>query len=223
MTVVSPTSIIRNALNTRADVALSALETRSCHSWKMSVDRAHVLPQIEDLAGGPPFQIYLRDGLGARISDVDGNWFIDLSMGLGAQILGHGVQAVQDAVLAQATRGWQDGLANDGQIALARHIQTASASNERVVFCNSSAEATVTAIRAARAFTGRSAIGVFAGSLHGMHPPGPAENDLPGVPRHPQAPRQRPRKAAASSDGPGAAPRIGRTICPLRLRKPAPN
>jgi glutamate-1-semialdehyde aminotransferase len=178
MTIVSPTSIIRNALNTRADVALSAVETRSCHSWKMSLDRANVLPQIENFAGGPPFQLYLRDGIGARISDVDGNWFIDLSMGLGAQILGHGVQAVQDAVLAQATRGWQDGLANDGEIALARHIQTASAANERVVFCNSSAEATVTAIRAARAFAGRSAIGVFAGSLHGMHPPGLAENDL---------------------------------------------
>ena len=180
MTIVSPTSIIRNALNTRADVALSAVETRSCHSWKMSLDRANVLPQIENFAGGPPFQLYLRDGIGARISDVDGNWFIDLSMGLGAQILGHGVQAVQDAVVAQATRGWQDGLANDGEIALARHIQTASAANERVVFCNSSAEATVTAISAARAFAGRSAIGVFAGSLHGMHPPRLAENDLPG-------------------------------------------
>lgn len=198
MTLVSPTSIIHNALNSHADLALSALESRSCHSWKMSLDRAGVLPPTEDFAGNPSFQLFLRGGDGARVADLDGNFFIDLSMGLGAQILGHGVQAIQDAVLAQVARGWHGGLASDGQIALARHIQTASPANERVVFCASGAEATVTAMRAARAFTGRDGIGVFAGSSHSTHSAGVAAEE--------------PRRSAPASTRAGPAPADGGSL-----------
>lgn len=169
MTVVSPTSVIRNALNNRADIALSALEARTCHSWKMSLDRANVLPRADDFAGHPSFHLYLREGMGARVADLDGNCFIDLCMGFGSQILGHGVSSVQDAILAQAARGWHFGLVNQDQVDLARHIQAAGPANERVVFCNSGCDATAYAMRAARAFTGRDLIGVFAGSSHGAH------------------------------------------------------
>jgi glutamate-1-semialdehyde 2,1-aminomutase len=169
MTSVSPTSVIRDALNNRADLALSALEARICHSWKLSLDRASVLSRPEDFAGHPSFHLYIREGMGARALDLDGNCFIDLSMGFGAQLLGHGVQSVQDAVAAQAARGWHYGLANERQLDLARYVQSASAANERVVFCNSGSDATAYAMRAARAFTGRDIIGVFAGSSHGAH------------------------------------------------------
>lgn len=169
MTSVSPTSVIRDALNNRADLALSALEARICHSWKLSLDRASVLSRADDFAGHPSFHLYIREGMGARSLDLDGNCFIDLSMGFGAQLLGHGVQSVQDAVAAQAARGWHYGLASERQLDLARYVQAASAANERVVFCNSGSDATAYAMRAARAFTGRDVIGVFAGSSHGAH------------------------------------------------------
>lgn len=169
MTVVSPTSVIRDALNNRADLALSGLEARSCHSWKMSLDRANVLPHTEDFVGNPAFHLYLREGLGAGVTDLDGNCFLDLSMGFGTQLLGHGVPSVQDAVVAQAARGWHFGVVNEKQLELARYIQAASAANERVVFCNSGSDATAYAMRAARAFTGRDLIAVFGGSSHGTH------------------------------------------------------
>jgi len=169
MTLVSPTSVIRNALNNRTDLALSALEARTCHSWKMSLDRGRALARAEDFAGHPAFHLYIREGIGAFVVDLDGNCFIDLSMGFGAQLLGHAVPAIQEAVMAQASRGWHAGLVTELQLELARHIQTASAANERVTFCNSGSDATAYAMRAARAFTGRDVIGVFAGSNHGHH------------------------------------------------------
>ncbi len=169
MTLVSPTAVIRDALNNRADLALSALEARTCHSWKMDLDRADVLPRSEDLSGHPSFHLYLREGSGAYAIDLDGNCYIDLSMGLGSQILGHSVASVQEAVAQQAARGWHFGLAGEPQLNLARLIQSASPANERVVFCNSGGEATAYAMRAARAFTGRDLVGVFAGSSHGAH------------------------------------------------------
>jgi glutamate-1-semialdehyde aminotransferase len=169
MTVVSPTSVIRDALNNRADMAVSAMEVRTCHSWKMSLDRANVLPRTEDFVGNPAFHLYLREGKGARVADLDGNCYLDLSMGFGAQILGHGVPSVQDAVVAQAAHGWHFGIVNEKQLELARLIQQASAANERVIFCNSGSDATACTMRAARAFTGRDLIGVFAGSSHGTH------------------------------------------------------
>ncbi len=169
MTLVSPTSVIRNALNNRADLALSALEARTCHSWKMSLDRNSALARPEDFAGHPSFHLYIREGMGAFVVDLDGNCFIDLSMGFGAQILGHAVSVIQDAVVAQASRGWHAGLVTERQLELARHIQAASAANERVTFCNSGGDAAAYAMRAARAFTGRDLIGVFAGSNHGHH------------------------------------------------------
>lgn len=179
MTLVSPTSVIRNALNNRADLALSALEARTCHSWKMSLDRSSALARPEDFAGHPSFHLYIREGMGAFVVDLDGNCFIDLSMGFGAQLLGHTCPVIQEAIATQAARGWHGGLVNEKQLELARLIQAASAANERVVFRNSGSDATAYAMRAARAFTGRDLVGVFAGSNHGHHDYGIAGEEPP--------------------------------------------
>ena len=181
MTLVSPTSVIRNALNNRADHAVSELEARTCHSWKMSLDRSGALARGEDFVGNNSFHLYIREGMGAYVVDLDGNCFVDLSMGFGSQLLGHAVPAVQDAVMAQASGGWHAGLVNEKQLELARHIQGAGAANERVVFCNSGSDATAYAMRAARAFTGRDQIAVFKGSNHGHHDYAIAAEDPPPV------------------------------------------
>ena len=148
----SPTGLIREALSKKSDRALSALETRTGHSWKMAVDRSRILLEPKDLPAA--LNLFIRTASGARITDLDGNAFIDLSMGHGAQILGHNHPLARDAVLAQAERGWDFGLPGADHVELARLIQAASPANERVFLCNSSEDALRAATLSAQSFTG---------------------------------------------------------------------
>ena len=158
----SPTGLIREALSKKSDRALSALETRTGHSWKLAIDRAQVLPEPAELPAA--LNLFIRTAAGARVTDLDGNAFIDLSMGYGAQVLGHNHPVARDAVLAQAERGWDFGLPAADQVELARLIQAASPANERVMLVNSSADALAAAISRAQMFTGREAVAVFSAS-----------------------------------------------------------
>ncbi len=155
----SPTGLIRGALSKKSDRALSALETRTGHSWKLALDRAQVLPEPAELPAA--LNLFIRAAAGARVTDLDGNAFIDLSMGYGAQILGHNHPVARDAVLAQAERGWDFGLPAADQVQLARLIQAASPANERVMLVNSGADALAAGVACAQTFTGREALAVF--------------------------------------------------------------
>ncbi|MBY0510028.1 MAG: aminotransferase class III-fold pyridoxal phosphate-dependent enzyme [Rhodospirillaceae bacterium] len=168
----SPTGLIRGALSSRSDQALSALESRTAHSWMMALDRAKVLPETAAAApNAAAVRLFVKASAGARITDVDGTSFIDVGLGDGALVLGHAHPAVQQAIVAQSMRGWHFDLPADGQLELARLIQTAGAANERVALCNSSDDAVAYAIGAARAFTGKCLIATFTG-LHGNSIPG---------------------------------------------------
>lgn len=113
--------------------------------------------------------IYIRSAKGSRVVDVDGNEYIDLTMGYGPHILGHAPDIVIAAIEEAAAQGLQFALHSPYQEPLARLITDAFPSNEMVLFCNSGTEATMHAIRAARAFTGKSKIALFEGSYHGAH------------------------------------------------------
>jgi glutamate-1-semialdehyde 2,1-aminomutase len=156
----SPAGLIREALSKKSDRALSALETRTGHSWKMAMDRAQILPEPNDLPAA--LNLFIRTAAGARITDLDGNAFIDLSMGYGAQILGHNHPLVREAVLAQTERGGDFGLPGADQLELARLIQAASPANERVMLCNSGGDALKAAVAAAQGFTGGLGVAAFA-------------------------------------------------------------
>lgn len=171
---ISPTGMIRGALNSRFDQALSALTSRSAHSWMMALDRAKVLPDangvgsVQGLASGAEaVRLFIRSGAGARVTDMDGTSYLDMSLGGGAQILGHAHPVVQQAIVSQSARGWHFDLPADGQLELARLIQNAGAANERVALCNSGSGAASAAAMMSRAFTGKSGIAVFTGSFHG--------------------------------------------------------
>jgi len=130
--------------------------------------------------------IYISSAKGARVIDVDGNEYIDLTMGFGPHILGHSPSVVLDALREALDRGLQVALHNPYQEPLARLIVQAHASNEMVVFCNSGTEATMYAIRALRAFTRRPKIAQFEGSYHGAHDYAlvvAAPDSPPGAPR----------------------------------------
>ncbi len=164
----SPTGLIREALSSRFDQALSALESRTPHSWMMALDRAKVLPDSSTAFSAPSaVRLFIKAAAGAHVTDMDGISYIDLCLGDGTQILGHTHAVVQEAIVAQSTRGWQFDLPADGQLELARLIQSAGAANERVALCSGGDEALAYAVRTARAFTGKAAFAMFTGSASG--------------------------------------------------------
>ncbi|WP_340556887.1 MupA/Atu3671 family FMN-dependent luciferase-like monooxygenase [Streptomyces sp. GSL17-111] len=103
---------------------------------------------------------------GSRLWDADGHAYIDLSMGFGAHLLGHSPEPVVAALAEQVRRGMQLGSASRlaGEVAGLVHELTGA---ERMLFCASGTEAVMTAIRLARAATGRSKIVLFAKGYHG--------------------------------------------------------
>ncbi len=115
--------------------------------------------------GGQP--IFIKAGRGAYLEDVDGNRFIDYVLSWGPLILGHAHPAVVTALAEAAAHGTSFGASCELEIELARLIQTFMPNLEMLRFVNSGTEATMTALRLARAFTGRTKIVKFEGCYHG--------------------------------------------------------
>ncbi|MEO7003523.1 MAG: glutamate-1-semialdehyde 2,1-aminomutase [Ktedonobacterales bacterium] len=115
--------------------------------------------------GGQP--IFIDHGYGPYLVDVDGNRYIDYVCSWGPLILGHAHPQVVEAVTAAAQRGTSYGAPTAAEVHLAELVIQAMPSIELVRFVNSGTEATMSALRVARAFTGRSKFVKFAGGYHG--------------------------------------------------------
>jgi glutamate-1-semialdehyde 2,1-aminomutase len=111
--------------------------------------------------------IFIDRGDGAIIRDVDGNEYIDWVSSWGPLILGHAHPAVVAAVTDAAARGTSFGAPTDGEVQLAAQIVERIPSVEMVRMTSSGTEATMSALRLARAATGREAVLKFAGAYHG--------------------------------------------------------
>jgi glutamate-1-semialdehyde 2,1-aminomutase len=116
-----------------------------------------------------PFPLYIESCVGAHKWDVDGNRYIDYWMGHGAMLLGHAHPAVVEAIREQASRGTHAGGSTRLEIEWARLIMDLVPSAEAVKFTSSGTEATLLALRAARAYTGKRKIIKFEGHFHGWH------------------------------------------------------
>jgi glutamate-1-semialdehyde 2,1-aminomutase len=116
------------------------------------------------VGGGP---LFIETAQGARIFDVDNLQYIDCVGSWGPMILGHGHRYVVEAVKKAATRGFSFGAPTVGEIELAEMIVQAVPSIEMVRLVNSGTEATMSALRLARAATGRSKVLKFDGGYHG--------------------------------------------------------
>ncbi|MCI0157127.1 aspartate aminotransferase family protein [Leifsonia shinshuensis] len=118
--------------------------------------------------GWKPYPLFMAEGQGSRLRDVDGNEYIDYLLGLGPMILGHRhpqvTQAVTDAV---AELGTCFGLPYELEIEAAEKVVAAVPGIDQVRFTNSGSEAVGTAVRLARATTGRRLIVRFEGHYHG--------------------------------------------------------
>lgn len=115
--------------------------------------------------GGVPR--FIDRARGAYVWDVDGNRYIDYVASWGPMILGHVHPQVVEAVQAAVARGTSYGVPTEVEVELARHVVEAVPSIERVRFVNSGTEATMSALRLARAFTKRDKIIKFEGCYHG--------------------------------------------------------
>ena len=115
--------------------------------------------------GGQP--LFIAKGEGAYLTDVDGNRFIDYVLSWGPLILGHAHPKVVDALQKAAALGTSYGAPSPLENELARQVMTLMPNIEMIRFVNSGTEATMSALRLARAFTGRSKIVKFQGNYHG--------------------------------------------------------
>ncbi|HEX9346985.1 MAG TPA: glutamate-1-semialdehyde 2,1-aminomutase [Gemmatimonadales bacterium] len=115
--------------------------------------------------GGTPF--FVAHGHGSSLADVDGEEYLDYVCSWGALILGHAHPVVLDAVRAAAGRGWTYGAPCEAEVDLAEEVRQRMPSLEMMRFVNSGTEATMAAVRLARAATGRDIIVKFEGCYHG--------------------------------------------------------
>lgn len=115
--------------------------------------------------GGTP--VFIARAKGAYLYDIDGNRYLDYVGSWGPAILGHAHPQVVKKVQAAAARGLSFGTNTESELILARTIKSGFPSVEKLRLVNSGTEATMSAIRLARAYTGRTKIVKFTGCYHG--------------------------------------------------------
>jgi glutamate-1-semialdehyde 2,1-aminomutase len=117
---------------------------------------------------GDPYPIYLAEGKGSTVTDVDGNRYIDYHNGFGAMVVGHAHPKVRAAIERAAAAGTLFAATTETTVALAEEIKRRFRIDS-VRFTNSGTEATMDAVRLARAASGRDVLVKIEGSYHGHH------------------------------------------------------
>ncbi|PKB73791.1 MAG: hypothetical protein BZY75_00135 [SAR202 cluster bacterium Io17-Chloro-G7] len=131
-----------------------------------------------------PFPLFMTHGEGPLKWDVDGSEYVDYVSGHGALILGHSHPAIAEAVSKQILRGTHLGASTDEEMRWAKAIKALFPSVEKLRFHSSGTEATLMAMRLARAYTGRNKIIKLQDHFHGWHDYAMAGSDrsAPGIP-----------------------------------------
>lgn len=142
-------------------------QNSSSHEIDILRRAASVMPQGS--LGNLHYELIIDRGKGSHIWDESGNEYIDYLLGSGPMIVGHGNPLVQSAVLEQLEKGTTFFATNEKSVELAEEIVKAVPCAEKVRFCSTGSEATLYAMRIARAFRGRDKILKFEGGFHGMN------------------------------------------------------
>jgi glutamate-1-semialdehyde 2,1-aminomutase len=151
---------IRSVLR-RARPRSAAAYDRACRVLPSgTVSRARILP---------PFPFYAARGKGSRLVDLDDNEYVDCAMGFGAHLLGHAHPIVVRAIQQAVEDGTGYGTPHLREVELAESLLESLPFAAKVTFCNSGSEATLNALRIARAVTGKPGIAKFEGGYHGWY------------------------------------------------------
>lgn len=145
---------------------------RNMNSQKMFIEASEILVGGVNSpvrafrgVGGDPF--FVKAGKGAQIWDVDGNTYIDYVMSWGPLLFGHASSKIVRAVKKSAIHGTSFGIPTENETYLAKLIQKAFPAMEKIRLVSSGTEATMSAIRLARGYTGKDLIIKFDGGYHG--------------------------------------------------------
>jgi len=163
-------------LTPRQRAALDALVREYCgrtaRSKAMTDEMRPYLADPRAIVGFAPtwketvYQIVSERSLGSRLWDVDGNEWIDVTLGFGSSAYGHSPDFVVEAIRAQLDRGFELGT-QSALAAEAGRLFVEITGHERVCFCTAGTEAVMGAMRLARAYTGRDRVAMFIGDTHG--------------------------------------------------------
>ncbi len=113
--------------------------------------------------------LYIESASGAYIKDIDSNEYIDMTIGAGSNILGHASPVITQNIKEQIDKGSIYTIPNLYTHKLTKILKEAIPHYDGFVYCNSGSEATLRAMRIARAYTGKTKIAIFSGSWHGTH------------------------------------------------------
>lgn len=116
-----------------------------------------------------PFPFYTASASGSKITDADGNEYIDFCLAYGPKILGHANPKIKQSIIEQLDNGWLYGTPTELEIKLAERIAGIYPSIDMVRFVSTGTEATMSALRVARGFTGRNKFIKIEGGFHGAH------------------------------------------------------
>ncbi|MFB6210155.1 MAG: aspartate aminotransferase family protein [Halobacteriales archaeon] len=116
-----------------------------------------------------PYPAYVESGSGPRLTDVDGNEYLDFLNNYTSLIHGHAPEEITEAGIEAARRGSAPGGPTREEIDWAKHLVERAPAVDQLRFTNSGTEAMMNAIRAARAYTGQDAVAKFEGVYHGTH------------------------------------------------------
>ena len=160
-----------DALTTLEQQTQAAYEARTPASRALYARAARVMPGGDTRTGTfhAPYPLFISRGQGARLWDADGHEYLDLLNNFTSLVHGHAHPAVVAAMARQEGQSTAHGTANALQVELAEVLCARVPSVERLRFCNSGTEATLGALRAAKAFTGKPGVMKMAGGYHGSH------------------------------------------------------
>lgn len=146
-------------------------EARTPKSRDLAARAQRVMPggETRTITFHPPYPLTGDHGSGCTFTDVDGNTYIDLINNYTSLLHGHAHPAIQEAVEAQLAKGTTFATALEPQIVLGEILTERVSSVEMVRYTNSGTEATMNAVRVARAFTGRDVIIKMEGGYHGSY------------------------------------------------------
>lgn len=158
---------ITGILNTYRD----EIKTKSPKSYSIWQKNRSVMPagvgSLFRLAD--PFPMVIKNAEGARVWDADDNEYLDCMIGFSVMILGNAAHEVEQAIREALPRGTHYGQCHEHEYAFAKLFCDMVPGVDKVTFCNSGTEATMYALRLARAATGRPLIAKFEGGYHGTH------------------------------------------------------
>ncbi len=160
----------RNFVQVKKEI-VQQYEKRTPTSKKLFIESLKYLPGggTRNIAYYPPYPFFVERGEGMYLYDVDGNQYLDCQNNMTVLLHGHAHPKIVEALDEQVRKGTSQSTPLESQVQLAKLLCERVPSIDSIRFCNSGTEATMFAIRAARAYTGKRGLIKAEGGYHGSH------------------------------------------------------